>query len=73
MVLALTLRHRLLLHLMCCYVHCAACGVGGCATVVGIMLELAEDPEAASNEFINTIWDVMPTVESVRLKELVPV
>jgi hypothetical protein len=37
------------------------------------MLELAEDPEAASNEFINTIWDVMPTVESVRLKELVPV
>lgn len=45
----------------------AGCGTGGCATVVGIMFEFAEDPDTSdkTNEFLETIFSVMPSREGV--------
>lgn len=47
----------------------AACGTGGCATVVGIMFEMVDDSDAAAagNDFLQTIWSVMPPEEGVSL------
>lgn len=41
------------------------CGAGGCATVVGILFELAEDDAAVKNRFINTVFSAMSSFENV--------
>jgi hypothetical protein len=49
----------------------AACGTGGCATVVGVMFELASPDEPLDEttentlKFLDTIWAVMPPNEGV--------
>eukprot|EP00879_Flechtneria_rotunda_P023545 GHRR01024908.1.p1 GENE.GHRR01024908.1~~GHRR01024908.1.p1 ORF type:complete len:356 (+),score=65.59 GHRR01024908.1:599-1666(+) len=42
-----------------------ACGTGGCIAVVGIMLELSLDPDAAANKnkFVDSVFKVMPSYE----------
>jgi hypothetical protein len=42
------------------------CGAGGCATVVGVLFELAENDVAVNNKFINTVFSAMSLFENVR-------
>ena len=50
---------------------CAGCGSGGCAIVVGVMFELADENDAPDDkaercfEFLDAIWSVMPAEEGV--------
>lgn len=56
---------------MCEPLRHTGCGTGGCAKVVGIMFELAEDPDTSDevNEFLENIFSVMPTQEGVSLTQ----
>lgn len=45
----------------------AGCGSAGCASVVSVLFELAEDPDTAekTNAFLETVWSAMPDQEGV--------
>lgn len=48
----------------------ADCGAAGCATVVAVMFELADDNEqedSKTQDFLDTLWATMPANEGVSL------
>jgi hypothetical protein len=54
--------------LLLCWLLRADCGPVGCATVVAVMFELADDNEqedSKTQEFLDTVWNTMPANEGV--------